>query len=75
MTSQVVTFLIHVVGEKAPRPIVCDSAETAHSEAALLGLNRRLYTVVEHRSGRHKSMPGPRPNDAGQMVGTTPAER
>jgi len=41
-----VTFLIHVMGEEAPLPTVCDSLETAHRVAGLLGIDRRCYTVV-----------------------------
>jgi len=42
-----VTFGIHVMGEELPRPIVCDSEETARREAALLGIDRRCFTIVE----------------------------
>jgi hypothetical protein len=45
--SAMVAFLIHVMGEETPRAIVCDSAESARREAALLGVARRCYTIVE----------------------------
>jgi len=34
------------MGEVAPLPTVCDSLETAQRVAALLGIDRRCYTVV-----------------------------
>jgi len=41
-----VPFLIHVMGEAAPRAVVYDSEEIARREAALLGIRPRCYTIV-----------------------------
>ena len=46
ISDRVAAFLIHVMGERTPRATVFDSVEAAIQEAALLGIRRRLYTVV-----------------------------